>query len=174
MNHNRRHLVLASSGAAALMAGAWMANRTATVAAHPAVETLFDAKALNVDGKPYPLNALRGRAVLINVWAPWCAPCVEELPELSALSQSSSAKSVQFIGLGVDNAQNISDFSIKTPVQFPLLVAGMAGTTLAKSLGNSSGALPFTVLINAAGQPVAQKTGRVHAAEVEGWIANLR
>jgi thiol-disulfide isomerase/thioredoxin len=171
---NRRHFIFGSSALAALLAGVWMANRSIATPAHPAVEALFDAKVLSVDGKPYPLNVLRGRALLINVWAPWCAPCVDELPELSLLSQSSSAKNVQFVGLGVDNAQNISDFSIKNPVQFPLLVAGVAGTTLAKSLGNSSGALPFTVLINAAGQPVAQKTGRVQTAEIEVWLANLR
>jgi thiol-disulfide isomerase/thioredoxin len=169
----RRQLVLGASGIAALAAGLWFANRGSAVPAHPAVEALFEGKVLNVDGKGYPLKNLRGQAMLINVWAPWCAPCVEELPELSALSQSSAAKSVQFIGLGVDNAQNISDFSVKNPVKFPLLVAGIAGTTLAKALGNTSGALPFTVLINAAGQPVAQKTGRVSREEVQSWIEKM-
>ncbi len=170
---NRRTIVLGATGAAALLAGAWLANRSKPSPAHPAIEAMFEGKVLNVDGKGYPIATLRGKAILINVWAPWCAPCVEELPELSVLSQSSAAKSVQFIGLGVDNAQNISDFSIKHPVAFPLLVAGVAGTQLAKALGNTAGALPFTVLINAAGQPVAQKTGRVRPEEILAWIAKL-
>jgi thiol-disulfide isomerase/thioredoxin len=170
---NRRHLILGASGASALLAGAWLANRKQTPDSHPALEALYAGKVLNVDGKGYPTAALRGKTILINVWAPWCAPCVEELPELSALSQSSAAKSVQFIGLGVDSAQNISDFSIKHPVAFPLLVAGMAGTQLAKTLGNASGALPFTVLFNAAGQILGQKTGRVRSDEVLAWLAKI-
>ncbi len=170
---NRRNIVLGAAGTAALLTGAWVANRSNPAPAHPAIEALFEGKVLNVDGKGYPIAALRGQAILINVWAPWCAPCVEELPELSVLSQSTAAKSVQFIGLGVDNAQNISDFSIKHPVAFPLLVAGMAGTQLAKSLGNASGALPFTVLVSAAGQPLGQKTGRVRSAEILAWIAKI-
>lgn len=171
---NRRHLILGATGASALLAGAYFSTRQlANAPAHAAIEALFAGKVLNVDGKAYPMSRLRGQAMLINVWAPWCAPCVEELPELSALSQSTSAKSVQFIGLGVDNAQNISDFSIRHPVKFPLLVAGLAGTTLAKSLGNASGALPFTVLVDNKGQPIGQKTGRVKSEEILEWMKKL-
>ncbi len=170
----RRNLILGVSGAGALAAGVFLSSSPVAAPAHPAIEALFEGKVLNVDGKGYPMKSLRGKPMLINVWAPWCAPCVEELPELSALSQASVAKSVQFIGLGVDNAQNISDFSVKNPVLFPLVVAGVAGTTLAKALGNTSGALPFTVLINAAGQPVSQKTGRVSSAEVRAWIEKMQ
>jgi thiol-disulfide isomerase/thioredoxin len=170
---NRRHLIIGVTGAAALAAGLWSANRSKPAPAHPALEALFEGKILNVDGKGYPISLHRGKAILINVWAPWCAPCVEELPELSALSQSTVAKSIQFIGLGVDNAQNISDFSIKHPVAFPLVVAGLAGTQLAKTLGNASGALPFTVLFDAKGQPVGQKTGRVKAEEILAWMSKI-
>lgn len=170
---NRRTLLIAMAGSTALLSGVWFANRKDALAANPAVEAMFNGKIQRVDGKPYPITTHRGQAMLINVWAPWCAPCVEELPELSALSLTKEAKSIQFLGLGVDNAQNISDFSVKHPTQFPLLVAGQAGTQLAKALGNSSGALPFTALINAKGQVVAQKTGRVSAAEVSAWMKKL-
>jgi thiol-disulfide isomerase/thioredoxin len=173
MKLNRRTLILTGAGAVALLLGTYFATRSSKTVAHPAIEAMYAGKILRVDGNKYPLESHRGKAMLINVWAPWCAPCVEELPELSALSSSSAAKSVQFIGLGVDNAQNISDFSIKHPVAFPLVVAGVAGTQLAKALGNTSGALPFTVLVNAAGQPVAQKTGRVSAAEIQSWLTKL-
>ncbi len=170
---NRRTLVLGIAGVVAMLAGTWYSVKKAPTPAHPAIEALYAGKILRVDGKVYPIESHRGQPMLINIWAPWCAPCVEELPELSTLSASPAAKGVQFIGLGVDNAQNISDFSVKHPVQFPLVVAGLAGTNLAKTLGNTSGALPFTVLINAAGQPVAQKTGRVSAAEIQAWFTKL-
>ncbi len=170
---NRRNALLFTAGVGALLLGQTLQSRLEGDSPHPAVRALFDAKILRVDGHRYPLELHKGKPLLINVWAPWCAPCVEELPELSTLSQSSVAKSVQFIGLGADNAEHISDFSVKHPVAFPLLVAGAAGIALSKGLGNVSGALPFTALIDASGQVLAKKTGRVSSAEVQTWLAQL-
>lgn len=170
---NVKTAALCAAGVLALALGAWLAPSANQVAMQPAVADLFASKVVFVDGNTYPLTLHKGKPLLINVWAPWCAPCVEELPELSALASSPAAKGVQFLGLGVDNATNISDFSVKHPVSFPLLVAGTAGTAFAKSLDNKGGALPFTALINAQGQVVGQKTGRVSAAEVSAWLAKL-
>lgn len=173
MKHLRT--VSALGAIVALLAGLGVAQWVGKVqkSANPAIEALFVSKITLTTGDAYPIKQLRGKPALINVWAPWCAPCVEELPELSALASSPEALGVQFIGLGVDNAPNISDFSIKYPVSFPLLVAGTAGTELAKALDNKAGALPFTVLINAQGQIVAKKTGRVTSQEVKAWLLML-
>lgn len=168
-----RHLLFGAVGAAALGFGVWFSSGGQTTQLHPAVADLFASKIVFVDGNTYPLTKHQGKPLLINVWAPWCAPCVEELPELSALAISPAAKGVQFLGLGVDNAQNISDFSVKHPVGFPLLVGGTAGTAFAKAVDQKGGALPFTALINAQGQIVGQKTGRVTVAEVLNWMTKL-
>ena len=167
-------IFLSIAGAVALALGFYLSPSATQAQQNPAVAGLFASKIVFVDGNTYPLALHKGKPLLINVWAPWCAPCVEELPELSALAASPAAKEVQFLGLGVDNATNISDFSVKHPVGFPLLVAGTAGTAFAKALDNKGGALPFTALIDAQGQIVGQKTGRVSAAEVGAWIAKLK
>jgi thiol-disulfide isomerase/thioredoxin len=160
-------------GGAAVCLGVWFnLQHSASQAANPVIESLFKSKILTVQGDNFPMEQYRGQILLVNVWAPWCAPCVEELPELSALA--AQTPTVQFLGLGVDSAQNISDFGIRHPTHFPLVVAGAVGTNLAKALDNKGGALPFTVLIDATGQVVGQKTGRVHTDEIKQWLKKLK
>ena len=175
----RTRIYLAAAGVAALIGGVWVSTRGAKQASVPAktmppsIEQLFAITLKTSTGADFAMQSLQGKPVLVNVWAPWCAPCVEELPELSAVAASKAASQVAFIGLGVDSADNIASFSQKYPVSFPLLVAGLAGTQLAKSLGNASGALPFTALIDASGQVLAQKTGRIKTDELLLWLAKL-
>lgn len=130
-----------------------------------AVTAFYASKLSDANGAPLDLAAFRGQAVVINFWAPWCGPCVEEMPELSALAQEQQTKA-KFVGIGIDSAANIQTFLSKVHVTYPIAVAGFGGTELGRQFGNEVGGLPFTVILNAHGEITFRKMGRVHAEEL--------
>ncbi|HMM52676.1 MAG TPA: TlpA disulfide reductase family protein [Burkholderiaceae bacterium] len=97
--------------------------------------------------QPVALARLRGHPTGANFWATWCPPCVEEMPELSDISDKFRVRRLQVVRVGIDSASNIGQFTRKTPVRYPLLVAGNSGLALMRRLGNTAGALPFTVVL---------------------------
>lgn len=139
--------------------------------AHTVVTTLFSQTMNDVGGKPQALSQWQGKPLLVNFWAPWCAPCVQEMPELSALAAGS--KSFNVIGIGIDSPSNIADFSAKLKISYPLYVAGLSGTELARQFGNAAGGLPYTVLIGADGQVRKTYLGRLKFDELKRDLAAL-
>jgi thiol-disulfide isomerase/thioredoxin len=116
----------------------------------------------DLQGNAQPLQQWRGKVVLANFWAPWCAPCVEEMPELSSLQAEQAKNNVQIIGIGIDSAANIRAFAEKYKIAYPLYVAGMAGGELSRQMGNHAGGLPYTILIGADGQVKKTYLGRLN------------
>jgi len=131
-----------------------------------AVAQLLNAPLRDVGGKPQTLAAYKGRILVVNFWASWCGPCVAEMPELVRLHDAYAGKGIQFIGIGVDSAQNVQNFLKKIPVDYPILVSGFGGADLARSLGNAAGALPFTVVIDANGVVRSTKLGQIAPADL--------
>jgi peroxiredoxin len=132
-----------------------------------AVRTLFSQKLPDAQGKTQALSQWQGKHLILNFWAPWCAPCVQEMPELSALQKEITAKNIQIIGIGIDSAAHIAEFSEKHKVDYPLYVAGISGAELARQFGNQAGGLPFTVLIDATGQIKKTYIGRLKMEELQ-------
>src|SRR5690606_12874969 len=64
-------------------------------------------EALTLDGHPATLEQLRGKVVLLNVWATWCAPCVEEMPALERLHRELAPEGLAVIGVNVDVAPTL-------------------------------------------------------------------
>ena len=91
----------------------------------------------------FAFEQLRGSQVVANFWATWCAPCVEEMPELSALATELQGTGTRFVGVGVDNQDAIARFSARLPVSYPLVVANATGAFLAGRFGNNAGGLPL-------------------------------
>lgn len=116
------------------------------------VQALYQQQLNDLAGKQQALSQWKGKALIVNFWAPWCGPCVREMPELSALQKEVASKNIQVIGLGIDTPSNIAEFAKKTQITYPVYVAGMGGTDLSRQFGDKEGSLPYTVLIGADGQ----------------------
>ena len=120
-------------------------------------------------GQPLAAADFRGRPLLLNFWATWCPPCVEELPLLDQFFQSHLAQGWQVLGLAIDQPSAVRAFLAKRPLAFPIGLAGLGGTELSRELGNSNGGLPFSVLFDPAGRLVERKLGRLLSADLERW-----
>src|SRR5450830_187914 len=125
-----------------------------------AVANLFAQTMPDAAGKPQALSQWKGKPLIINFWATWCAPCVEEMPELAALQ--AEVAPVQIIGIGVDSQENIAQFAEKFHIYYPLYVAGTGATDLLRQFGNQAGGLPFTVLVGLDGNLKKVYLGRLN------------
>lgn len=170
MTPMRRRLLLAAGAGSAAAAGAgWYAWR----------ERRFDEETGGVwalrlpapDGGELAFAALRGRPLLLNFWATWCPPCLKEMPELDRFYAEVAPRGWQVIGLAADASAPVRDFLRRAPVRYPIVIAGAAGITLSRRLGNPDGALPYTILFGADGRVRRRKRGETQLAELTAWAA---
>jgi thiol-disulfide isomerase/thioredoxin len=157
--------------AAGIAIGMWRIKPQTNVA--PA-QWVFDLSFPDAEGKQIDMSAIRGKLTMINFWATWCPPCVEEMPELSRFHKEMSPTGVHVVGLAVDAPSNVREFLSSRQFSYPLLITGASGTELAKRLGNSLDALPYTVLIDDKGTVLKQKVGRIREEEMKSWISQVR
>ncbi|OGB20863.1 MAG: alkyl hydroperoxide reductase [Burkholderiales bacterium RIFCSPLOWO2_02_FULL_57_36] len=144
-----------------------------TVPQQSASNSFFAQTFSDAQGRPHALSQWKGKILVVNFWATWCPPCVEEMPELVALQREMGLHNVQVIGIGIDSAANISAFSLKHKIDYPLYIAGMNGTELSRQFGNQSGGLPFTVLIGTDGQIKKTYLGRLKFIQLRQDLASL-
>jgi len=167
----RRRWLVGGVAGVALVAGAgiaWWERRTARPAAQPDLWGLsFEAP----DQTTLHMRSLAGRPLLLNFWATWCPPCVEELPLLDRFYAANVHNDWQVLGLAVDQLGAVQTFLRRAPLRFPVALAGLPGIELSRSLGNISGGLPFTVVFGASGQVLHRKMGAVTSADLQSWSA---
>lgn len=130
-----------------------------------------DAELRALDGSLTRLSAFDGRPLLINFWATWCPPCVEELPMLDALHQRNGTDGLQVIGIALDDPTEVEGFLSKVPVNFPVFLAQPGRVDLSTTLGNAKSVLPYTVLIDAEGRIAKRKFGAFTEASLDAWVA---
>jgi thiol-disulfide isomerase/thioredoxin len=120
-------------------------------------------------GGTLSLRSFAGKPLVINFWATWCPPCVEELPLLNSFYREHAANGWQVIGLAIDQPSAVRKFLQRTPLDFPIGLAGLGGSDLGRSLGNLTGGLPFTVVLSDKGQVVQRKMGQVTPQDLQHW-----
>jgi len=167
----RRHALFAAAAAVAGLAGAGLAwwRYTPRAVEQAAVPELWGLEFDTPGGPRLALQSLRGRPLLINFWATWCPPCIEELPLLDAFYRENESKGWQVLGLAVDKIDPVRAFLGRQPLSFPVVLAGMDGLDLSRKLGNQVGGLPFTVLIGADGSVLNRKIGKLNERDLAAW-----
>jgi peroxiredoxin len=170
MKRSRTWLVVAVA-LAALFAGLLVAiQRTSPNAPGASAEAFFTHTFKDLDGEPRAMAEWQGQLVVVNFWATWCPPCVEEMPDLQRVHDEYRGRGVAVVGLGIDNPSALKRFRDEHRLSLPLFAAGAAGSELGKALGNTSGALPYTLLIDRKGRIVRARLGQIRPAELRGWL----
>ena len=179
--NRRRQLGLGLAGAAAAAAGAgwawWRGGGSGGSSdgmgpAEPG-DDFWGLRFERPEGGELALSSLRGQPLVLNFWATWCPPCIKELPEFDRLHRSQSGAGARVLGLAVDTPVPVRQFLARQPVSFPIGLAGFEGADLSRRLGNTSGALPFTVVFDKTGRLRHRKLGLTAFDELTGWINGL-
>jgi thiol-disulfide isomerase/thioredoxin len=170
----RRRAVLAGSaaavaGAAGIAVGFRRTHRAGGDDAAAPVADVWTLTFETPDGAPLPMSRLRGRPLLLNFWATWCAPCATEMPLLDGFAASPAAAGWNVLALAVDSVDPVRRFIRERKLHLPIALAGAVGLDLSRSLGNSVGALPYTVAFDAAGHPHDRRLGVLDAALLARW-----
>ena len=170
--NRRQWIIISGVSLLALLGGAltsqWISKTG--LASDTSVKAFFANPWQSPDGKAIDTRQWQGKVLVVNFWASWCPPCVEEMPALDLLSQENLQQNVLFVGIGIDSPSNIREFLKSTPVSYQILIGGLEGSNLSKQMGNSQGALPYTVIINAKGKAVYTKLGKIDEDELRKAI----
>ncbi len=132
-------------------------------------EQVFDTPT----GTKLELVTLRDKPLLINFWATWCPPCVEELPLLDRFFIENRSNGIQILGLAVDKVGPVTTFLRKFPLSFPVAIADTSGLALSKAWGNLSSGLPFSIFLDANGRIMQRKIGQLNDADLSTWLSAL-
>lgn len=135
------------------------------------LQALRDARWHDPEGKTIQPFAPGPRWWVINIWAPWCAPCVEEMPALTQWAAVREAAGVRVVGLGIDSASNIREFLKRVSVSYPVVVSGVAGLEWSRQLGNVTGGIPYTVVMDAQGRIRARFAGKLTMDRLSATLA---
>jgi thiol-disulfide isomerase/thioredoxin len=144
--------------------------RNASTSAPRDASTLLAVSLPDVDGQQQALSQWKGKVLVVNFWATWCAPCREEMPLFIKAQSEHGAKGLQFVGIAVDDAAKVRQFAEEIGLNYPALIGGYGAMELSKTLGNSVMALPYTIIVDAQGQVVTSHLGPVKPEQLDRLI----
>ena len=105
------------------------------------------------------LSTWAGKIIVLNFWATWCPPCLREIPAFIELQTAMGADGVQFVGIALDQAEPVQAFVADKGVNYPVLIGDQDVARFMVTLGNTIGALPYTVVLGRNGDIVASHQG---------------
>ena len=141
--------------------------------ASPDASTLLALSLPDTAGHPQALTQWKGKVLVVNFWATWCAPCREEMPEFVKAQSEWGSKGLQFVGIAVDEPDKAERFASELGLNYPVLIGGYGAIELSKALGNRAVALPFTIVVDRQGQVAHTQLGPLKPTQLRAIVSNL-
>lgn len=137
----------------------------------PAPDTVFSS----LDGKPATLADFKGRVVVMNLWATWCAPCKAEMPTLAKLQATYATQPVTVLPISVDRDSDLNLINEEMAANPPLKTWRDPSYKLSFALTPKAGGFPTTVIYDRQGRERARMTGPADWAspEAKGLVEKL-
>jgi thiol-disulfide isomerase/thioredoxin len=175
LSRNAQIALLLAVATVALIAG--MALRPGT-AERPKTEpgasqALLAAELPDLQGQKQRMDQWRGKVIIVNFWATWCAPCREEIPELIRAQEQLGPRGVQVVGIAIDQVDKVKPYAAQMRISYPVLVGELEVMDLARTAGNALGGLPYTVVLDRKGEIARTELGGVSQAKLEDMVRPL-
>jgi len=137
------------------------------------VSGILNATLPDLTGKPRTIGDWRGKVLVINFWATWCSPCLEEIPHFVRLQRRFGDRGLQFVGIAVEDRKKVHAFAREHEINYPVLIGQLSASKLSIAAGNRRGGLPHTLVLDRSGQVISQHFGGLSEKTLEPIIKKL-
>jgi thiol-disulfide isomerase/thioredoxin len=167
-------LVAIGAAAAGYAYQAWRsAAQPITAARDEGAARLMATQLPDLENTPQFIGQWRGKVLVVNFWATWCAPCREEIPIFVRLQDKFRERGLQIVGIAIDRPDNVRPYAAELGMNFPVLIGGSDAIDLTRALGNRGAVLPYTVVIDRDGRIAAVEMGAAKENKFSALLASL-
>ncbi|UCH48018.1 MAG: TlpA family protein disulfide reductase [Betaproteobacteria bacterium] len=127
----------------------------------------------DLEGVPHSVSRWKGKVLVVNFWATWCPPCLEEIPVFVRLQREMGERGLQFVGIAIDERDKVVAFARRNAINYPIMIGQLDAIELSKTAGNERGGLPYTLVLDRSGRVVSQHYGALTEQTLVPIIAEL-
>jgi len=146
-------------------------NKTSATAETPVA--LHSIPLFDLGGHQTTISEWEAKILIVNFWAPWCAPCRREVPTLIKFHQDYAQQGVRVLGIAYDSEPQVSRFATEYQINYPMFLAGNRAAMYNAAFGNPSGSLPFTALLDQNHRILFQHSGELTASQLREQLEAL-